>query len=61
MMNMANENAGEELHSSQVAEIYGDFLGVHNKQPKCGLMSQIKPQDIMNHYGNKRCTCHTTK
>lgn len=32
MMNMANQNACEELHASQVAEIFSDFLGVHNKQ-----------------------------
>ena len=39
MMNMANQNACEELHASQVAEIFSDFLGVHNKQWMCGFMA----------------------
>lgn len=58
---MVNQNACEELYSLQVAEIFSNFIGVHNKQSTCGLMSNIKPQDIVNYYGNKRCTCHITK
>lgn len=61
MMNMVNQDAYEELYSLQVAEIFSNFIGVHNKQSTNGLMSNIKPQDIMNYYGNKRCTCHITK
>lgn len=58
---MLNKTACEEPYSLQLAEIFHDFIGAHNKQSICGLMPKIKLQHIVNHYDNKRCTCHVPK